>query len=312
MPELDPRMAVILAKMASAAPRPYETMSPLEARAEAERRNAVWNEDPPPMASVEELVLPGPRGSLPVRLYLPAGLPANAPCVLFFHGGGWVFGSPDTHDGICRRLARAGSFAVASVDYGLAPDHPFPGGLEDCLAAIAWFRENAARHGLDPERLALAGDSAGANLALACCLALRERGLPPVRAAALVYGVYSADLDTSSHAAFGDGRYVLSTAMMRWFWDHYLPDPARRADPLAAPLHADLRGLPPLFLAAAELDPLRCDTERLAARLIEAGAEFDYRLWKGVTHASMAMSRLLPPAEGFIADAAGFLARRLA
>ncbi|MDX6749721.1 alpha/beta hydrolase [Geminicoccaceae bacterium 1502E] len=312
MPELDPRMAVILAKMAAAAPRPYEAMTPAEARAEAERRNAVWNEEPPPLALVEELSLPGPRDMLPVRFYVPEGGSAPTGCVLFFHGGGWVFGSPDTHDGICRRLARAGGFAVASVDYGLAPDHPFPHGLEDCLAAIRWFREHGATHGVDPERLALAGDSAGANLALACCLALRDAGEPPLRAAALAYGVYSADCDSASHAAFGDGRYVLSSAMMRWFWNHYVAEPARRTDPLAAPLHADLHGLPPLFLAAAELDPLRDDSERLARRLIEVGAEFDYRLWKGVTHASMAMSRLLPQAEGFIADAAGFLARRLA
>lgn len=311
MPEIDPHMAAILETMAEAGATPYEGMTPVEARAECERRNAAWNEDAPLVASVEDVLVPGPRGDVPVRLYAPEAAGPEASCVVYLHGGGWVFGSRDSHDGICRKLATAGGFKVASVDYGLAPENPYPHGLEDCLGVVRWLRHNGRRHGIDGGRLALAGDSAGANLSLACCLVLRDRAEPPPRAAALVYGAYSAELDSPSHAAFGDGRLVLSTTMMRWFWDHYVPDPRRRAEPLAAPLHADLRGLPPLFLAAAELDPLRDDSERLARRLIEVGAELDYRLWRGVTHASLPMGRLLPRADGFIAETAGFLARRL-
>jgi acetyl esterase len=128
----------------------------------------------------------------------------------------------------------------------------------------------------------------------------------------LFYGAFSTDLDTPSHHRFGGGDYVLSTATMRWFWDQYVPDPARRGDPLVSPLLADLNGLPPLYLSAAEFDPLRDDSERLASRLAPAGVDFDYRLWRGVCHACIMMSRLLPAADVQIAEVAQFLRRRFA
>jgi acetyl esterase len=311
MPELDPEMAGILAEMADRQLQPLESMTAADARAEAEVRNAYWNEDPPALADVRMLTIAGPRGQLRLRLYAPPGGGRGRPCVLYIHGGGWVICSLETHDGICRRLALAGGFMVASVDYGLAPEHPYPHGLGDCLAAIRWLAEHGAAEGVDPTRLALAGDSAGANLALASCIALRDQGTPLVRAAALVYGVFSADNDSPSHVAFGDGRYILSTPAMAWFWDHYVKDPARRGDPLAAPLNAELRGLPPLYVSAAELDPLRDDSERLARRLVDAGVDHDFRLWRGVTHACFGMSRRLAAARGFIDETASFLARRL-
>ncbi len=311
MPELDPEMASILAELAERQLEPYESMTPADARAEAEVRNAYWNEDPPTLHDVRMLTIAGPRGRLRLRLYTPQAGAGRLPCVLYIHGGGWVICSLDTHDGICRRLALAGGFTVASVDYGLAPEHPYPDGLEDCLAAIRWLAEHGAAEGVDPERLALAGDSAGANLALATCISLRDQREPLVRAAALVYGAFSADNESASHVAFGDGRYGLSTAVMEWFWDHYVKDPAKRGDPLAAPLNADLRGLPPLYVSAAELDPLRDDSERLARRLVDAGVDHDFRLWRGVTHACFGMSRRLSAARGFIDETAAFLARRL-
>ena len=314
MPELDPAMATILELVRKQALQPYEAMPAALARAEAERRNAFWNADPVPLVRVEEATAVAGGREVRVRLYAAeprrAGS-APAPCVLYFHGGGWVFCSPDTHDNVCRRLAGAGDLVVASVDYGLAPECPFPEGLDDCAAALRWLRREGPELGIDPERLALAGDSAGANLALALCLKLRDAGEPQPRAAALVYGAFSDDLDSPSHAAFGGGGHILSTAMMRWFWDHYVPDPVLRRDPLASPLHADLRGLPPLYVSAAEFDPLRDDSERLARRLVDAGVDFDYRLWRGVTHACFNMSRLLPAADGFVADVAAFLGREL-
>lgn len=327
MPEIDPAMAAILAEIRRQDLPSYEAMGATEARAESERRNAFWNRDPVPLARVEDLELPpATPGAPPLRARLYAAEerpPGLLPCVLYLHGGGWVFCSPDTHDNVARRLVSAGAdaagaaagapagFAVVSLDYGLAPERPFPHGLDDCAAALAWLRREGAALGLDPTRTALAGDSAGANLALALCLRLRDAGEPGPRAAALVYGAFSDDFESPSHAAFGNGDYILSTSMMRWFWDHYCPDPARRRDPHAAPLNADLRGLPPLYLSAAELDPLRDDTERLARRLIDAGVPFDYRLWRGVTHACFNMHRLLPAAEGFTAEVAGFLGREL-
>jgi acetyl esterase len=314
MPELDPAMAAILEEIRRQDLAPLDTLPAAEARAEAERRNAFWNEPELPLARVEEVAAPGPRGDVRVRLYAGerAASSGAAPCVLYVHGGGWVICSLDTHDVVCRGLARAGDFVVASVDYGLAPEHPFPHGLEDCLAALRWLRAEGRGLGIDPGRIALAGDSAGANLSLAMCLALRDAGEPQPRAAGLVYGVFSDDHESPSHAAFGGGEHILSTAAMRWFWDRYVPDPARRRDPLASPLHADLRGLPPLYVSAAELDPLRDDSERLARRLVDAGVDFDYRLWRGVTHACLMMGRSLPAADRFVAEVGGFLARRLA
>jgi len=308
MPKLDPDLAEVLAAARSRNLRPYQELPIKEAKAEAERRNAVWNENPPPLPEIEDIVIEGPRGPLKVRLYAPAEAPDPSPAVLYFHGGGWVICSIDTHDAICRRLARAGGFRVASIEYALAPENPYPQGLADCVAAIRWFAEHGASEGIEPDKLALAGDSAGANLSLAACLRLRDTGeLGLIRAAALVYGCFSPDYDSPSHAAFGGGDYLLSSATMRWFLDQYCPDVAARSDPLVSPLFADLRDLPPLYVSAAELDPLRDDSERLARRLVDAGVPLDFRLWRGLTHASFSMSSRVPAVQAHLVEVAQFL-----
>ena len=312
LPKLDPQMAEILRLIEGLDLPPYESMSGAGARAAAEERNLFWNEGNPAVASVRALAIPGPAGDLAVRLYEPAGVAAVTPGILYLHGGGWVICSLDTHDGVCRRLANQAGVRVASLDYRMAPEHPFPAPLDDCVAATRWLLARGRELGIDPDRLALAGDSAGGNLSLATLIALRDAGEPLPRTAALIYGAFSADLDSPSHQRFGGGEYVLSTPTMHWFWDQYVPDRQRRSDPLVAPLLADLAGLPPLYLSAAELDPLRDDSERLAAKLALAGVDFDYRLWRGVCHACIMMSRLLPAADGQIAEVADFLRRRLA
>lgn len=311
MPELDPAMAEILAMLQRRALPPYETMTPALARAECEVRNAFWNADAPQLPEIEDVTIEGPRGPLLLRLYVPEGAPTPSGAIVYVHGGGWVLGSLDTHDHVCRRLARAARVRVVSVSYGLAPEHPFPQGLSDVVHTLRWLFEHGASEDIDTNAIALAGDSAGANLALAACLRLRDLGEPLPRAAALIYGCYAPDLESPSHLAFGDGRYFLSTATMRWFWEHYVPDPAERDDPLVSPLFGDLRGLPPLYVSAAEFDPLRDDSERLARRLLEARVDFDWRLWRGVTHGCFQMSRMLPRADRFIAEVAAFLVRNL-
>lgn len=312
MATLDPHMAEILRLVAEQKLPAYQTMPAAEARAEAERRNRYWNEGNPAVGRVEDVDLPGPGGTLRLRIYEPKGAPERGPGVLFIHGGGWVICSLDSHDGVCRRLANLSGLRIASLDYRLAPEHPFPAPLDDCLAALAWLRLHGAEVGINADRLALAGDSAGANLALATCLALKQRGEAQPTTAALIYGAFSADLDSPSHRAYGNGDYILSTPTMHWFWDQYVPDKARRADPLASPLLGDLAGLPPLYLSAAELDPLRDDSERMVAKLALAGVDFDYRLWRGVTHACFMMSRNLPAADAQLAEVADYLRRRLA
>ena len=312
LPALDPHMAEILRLVASLDLPPYESMTGAAARAAAEERNVFWNQENPEVARVREVAVPGPAGPMRLRLYEPAGVPEVGPAVLYLHGGGWVICSLDTHDGVCRRLANASGLRVASLDYRMAPEDPFPAPLDDCLAATRWLLQSGPEIGIDPGRLALAGDSAGGNLALAVLLALRDQGAILPRTAALIYGAFSADLDSPSHRRFGGGDYILSTPTMRWFWDQYVPDPAAREHPLVSPLLADLVGLPPLYVSAAELDPLRDDSERLAGRLALAGVDFDYRLWRGVCHACFMMSRLLPAADAQIAEVADFLKRRLA
>lgn len=311
MTSVDPQMAEILRLINELDLPPYETMGGAEARATAEERNVFWNEGNPDVAHVRNLTIPGPAGPMRLRLYEPAGIGPTSPGVLYIHGGGWVICSLDTHDGVCRRLANASGLRIASLDYRMAPEHPFPAPLDDCISATSWLMGSGTDLGIDPERLGLAGDSAGGNLALATLLALRDRGQALPRTAALIYGAFSADLDSPSHRAFGGGEYVLSTPTMHWFWDHYVPNPGQREDPLVSPLKADLRGLPPLYLSAAELDPLRDDSERMAARLVLAGVDFDYRLWRGVCHACIMMSRMLPAADLQIGQVADFLRRRL-
>jgi acetyl esterase len=309
MPQLNPQMAEILALMEDAMKdRPKRvSLSPVEARAQMNATfEAFWNADRPTLWAVYNHEIPGPRGAVRVRLYDP-GVARPAPCLIYIHGGGWVIGSLDSHDGVCRRLALAGEFLVASVDYGLAPEHKFPAGLEDCVAAVRWLAAHGADWGIERSRLALGGDSAGANLALATLLSLRAAHADPARAGLLIYGAYASDVDTPSSAAYGDGSYVLSTDDMRWFWGHYLRGEADQRNPLAAPLHADLRGLPPLLVTAAEFDPLLDASARLVARLNEAGAPHRYELWPGVTHGCIHMTRMLDVAQQHIEEMAAWV-----
>ena len=181
------------------------------------------------------------------------------------------------------------------------------------MAAVRWIAAHGADWGIDPSRLAIGGDSAGANLALATLLSLRDAGTDARCAAALlIYGAYAADAEPNALArAYGDGSYILSNADMRWFWNHYLAGQADKRNPLAVPLLADLRNLPPLLVTAAEFDPLLDDSARLVARLEEAGAPHRYVLWPGVTHGCIHMTRMLEVAQNHIEDMAGWVRSQL-
>ena len=203
-PTLNPQMAEILRLIAGQDLPPYESMSGAEARAAAEERNRFWNEGNPEVGRVREATLPGPAGAMRLRLYEPEGVAPVSPAILYLHGGGWVICSLDTHDGVCRRLANAAGVRVASLDYRMAPEHPYPAPLEDCVAAARGIRSHGRELGIDPDRLALAGDSAGANLALAALLTLRDAGETLPRAAALIYGV-----------VLGRSRFARRTALRR-------------------------------------------------------------------------------------------------
>lgn len=297
MPDIDPRMAAILAEAAAANLPPRRQLSVLEARAQTREANKRWNARPLEMAGVRDIAIPGPRGPITVRLYHPRTTVHPMPAFLFIHGGGWVICDLDTHDSVCRRFAVAADVVVASIDYALAPEHPYPAGLEDCLAVTRWFADHGADHGCDPSRLAIGGDSAGANLALAALMRFKAEATAPCRAGVLVYGAFSAARDTASHRAFGGGDFLLSSDDMDWFWDHYVADPAARTDPFVAPLHGEVEGLPPLYLGVAALDPLRDDSLELSRRLTLAGRAHVFDLWPGVCHASLHMADEIPVIE---------------
>jgi acetyl esterase len=284
---LDPQLAEVIRTIyARWSGPPLYDLSPAEARLALQALQVFWSAGAPAIPHVEERTIPGASGPMRVRLYDP-GVPAPAPTVVFLHGGGWVLGDIDLYDGVARQLAKRSGLRCLSVDYGLAPEHPFPVPVEDCLAAVRWAATRGQELGIDPERLVIAGDSAGANLALATCLFLRDAGEPLLRGAALIYGAYLADENTPSQRENGGGAYLVTTEEMKWYWDHYVPDPQRRREALATPLGADLRGLPPMFVASAEFDPLRDDSDRLVPALQAADVPIEHRLWRGMTHGSL-------------------------
>jgi acetyl esterase len=248
-----------------------------------------------PVGRVEERELPGPAGDIPVRVYVPdASLPL--PVVAYFHGGGWVFMGIETHDWICRRLANATGAIVVSVEYRLAPEARFPAALDDCLAVTQWLAGHADELGGDPRRVAVAGDSAGGNLAAATALAWRDADEPALAAEVLVYPVLDADAATPSYAANAEG-YLLTADTMRWFWDQYLGADGDRADPRASPIRAtDLTGLPPALVLTAEYDPLRDEGNAYAARLAATGVPVEHHEYAGMVHGFLGMFDLVTEA----------------
>ena len=270
---LDPGAAQVLEMIRAAGRPPWHTLSPDEARASYLAGRQVTAPEPVPVAEVRDLTAAGPHGPIPLRLYRPAAAPPTAsPVLVFFHGGGWVIGDLETHDGVCRHLAERSGCVVIAVDYRLAPEHKFPAALDDAFAAANWVAARADALGLDPMRLAVGGDSAGGTLAAACCLLAREAGgSPAIAYQMLLYPATDFAMDTPSHRQFAEG-HLLTLDSMVWFRDLYLNGPSDMEDWRASPLRAgSLAGLPPAFVLTASHDPLRDEGERYARRLIEAG-----------------------------------------
>ena len=297
--ELDPQLRAVLDQAArqSAGLPPIAAWSIAEMRSWMDRRfTPAWNRDLLPIVRIEALELRGPSGPLACRLYDP-GIPGPAPLLLWLHGGGWVMGGLDSHAGICRRLALAGACRVLALAYRLAPEHRFPAALEDTVAALRFLLEHGPALGLDPRRIAVGGDSAGANLALAALLALRDAGGPLPRAGILAYGGYRRRFAGASRARFADPYWLLPPDLLDRFWAEYLPEGhGDGTDPLAEPLVADLAGLPPLLVGAAGFDPLQDESRALAARLAEAGVRHELVLWPGLAHGTLHMTRALDAA----------------
>lgn len=304
---LDPKVKAVLDMLAAAGAPPLNTLAPEEAR-RLMKAGRLMPSQPDPVARVEDRTIPGPAGEIPVRVYTPAGSPPF-PLVVFFHGGGWVICDLDTHDPVCRALANAAGAVVMSVDYRLAPEHRFPAAAEDAYAAVCWAGAHAAELGGDATRLAVAGDSAGGNLATVAALMVRDRGGPPLRFQALVYPVTDCNFETPSYRENAEG-YMLTRDAMRWFWSHYAPGEADAASPYASPLRApDLRGLPPALVITAEFDPLRDEGEAYARRLQEAGVPAVLTRYDGVIHGFFTMLDILDQARQAV-DQVGAALRR--
>lgn len=296
---LNPQVEALLAMMAQAPAVDFASATPQEVRASYDQ--SMMAGAPPQMARVENLELPLDGRTIKARLYVPEGAGEKPPLTLFCHGGGWVIGTLDTHDATCRALAQASGSAMLSVDYRLAPEHRYPAAAEDCFDALCWAADNAATLGVDATRLAVAGDSAGGNLAAVVAVMTRDRKGPALRHQLLIYPVTDCDFTYPSYAANGGGEYFLGTETMRWFWDHYLGDCSADQAPLATVLRtSDLAGLVPATIIAAEFDPLRDEAMAYAERLGQGGVGVDAAIAPGMIHGFFSMFEAIPDAWNWI------------
>ena len=302
---LDPQARALLAHLRAAATPPLHTLSAPDAR-QAARELFGAPQPAPPVAQVEDRSIPGPAGPISIRVYTPSGDGPFA-VLVYLHGGGWVFGGVDTHDPLCRGLARAVGCVVVSVDYRLAPEHPFPAPLEDGYAAVRWAARHAADIQGDAQRLAIAGDGAGGNLAAGVALMARDRGGPPLAYQLLIYPILDHAFDTASHRDYGVG-YVWTQELLAWCWRHYAPHEEFRSHPQASPLQApNLRGLPSTLLLTAECDLLRDEGAAYAERLQAAGVEVEYRCYGGMMHGFLGWASRLDTASRAVAETAAAL-----
>ncbi len=272
---------------------PMETLSPAEARQAAIEALKTTAGEPEGVGRVEDFVIPHPEYAVPTRIYTPAG-DGPFPCLVYFHGGGWVVCDLDTHDVVCRAIANRAGAVVVNVDYRLAPEHKFPAAVDDCYAATCFVAAHAARLGVDARRIAVGGDSAGGNLSTVMCLKARDEGGPVLALQVLVYPVTNLDsFDTPSYQDFADG-YYLTRAEMEWFRAHYLAKPEDARNPYASPLlAADLRGLPPALVITAECDTLRDEGEAYARRMASAGVEVSAIRYAGMIHPFFSLGGVL-------------------
>lgn len=269
-----------------------------------------------PEATIEDNLVPtGPTGSVPVRIVRPPHDAGRFPAVVYAHGGGWVLGDPHTHDRLIRELAVRAQAAVVFVDYARAPETRYPIQNQQMFAVLQWVADNADSMGIDASRLAVAGDSSGANMATVVTMMAKDHGGPKLAAQVLLCPTTAAGFDTPSAREFADGPF-LDERSMRFFWDAYLPDHSRRHEPTASPLsasRAQLEGLPPALVVTAELDPLRDEGEQYAHNLAQAGVPVTATRYLGTIHEFMVLDPLAatPPAKAAIAEVSTFLSDRL-
>ncbi len=312
---LHPQAQALLTMMVERGVPPTHTLEPAQARAFYRDRRSVTQPEPPAVHGVRDLTAPGPHGDIPLRMYRPSAA-AVLPVLVYYHGGGWVIGDLDTHDTLCRELALHSGCAVVAVDYRMGPEHRFPAAVDDCLAATRWLHAHAAELGLDAQRMAVGGDSAGGNLAAVVAIALRDERLRNVGTAALrhqllIYPATDMRRVAPSHTSNGEG-YLLTRDTMTYFHDHYITDPAHDADWRASPLlHSDLKGLPPALVLTAGYDPLRDEGLQYSQALTQAGNTATHVCFERQIHGFITMGRVIDEANTAVHICAAELRRAL-
>lgn len=305
---LDPEAQAIIDRVRDAGIAPWHTQDVRHARDVYEARTRLLAVEPLAVASVRDMEVPGADGPLRARVYHPA--PGQTrPVLLYLHGGGWVLGSLDTHDGVCRELARETGAVVVAPAYRLAPEHPHPAALEDAWSVLRWLAGEADQVGGDGTRIAVSGDSAGGHLSAALSLLTRDRRGPRIAAQVPIYPALEPRFDTPSMIANREG-YLLSRDDLIWFWGHYLGDHRPGTDGYAAPLLAtDVSGLPPALVITAEYDPLRDEGRAWVARLALAGICVELAEYAGVTHNFVVLPGEMPKGRDAIRRIAAWLDR---
>lgn len=309
----DPEMLGVLKLVESEALRAGPVDPELPFAWQRERLDAATlfaNDDRPDVFSVSDVLVPARGRRVQCRLYRPSA-GKRLPTVVFFHGGGWVRSSIQTHDRLAREIALASGAVVISVDYALSPEAHFPHALEECADVTRWLRLNAGDLDIDTDRLAVAGDSAGGNLALGTALFLRDRGDEPLRAIVTFYPVCDFDFSTPSYQEFAEGCF-LTRDLMRGFWEAYAPGQALRHHSYAAPLRADLTGLPPTLVQLANMDVLFSEGEALATKLKSAGVDATCEIYKGMAHGFIRHTGRVAVARAAMARMGEWLRPRLA
>lgn len=311
--KIDPGAQQVIDLIKTADRPPYETVGHIEARRLYLEARRVLQPEPPPIGEMRDLTAPSSAGPVSIRLYRarPGKAGDTQPALIYFHGGGWVIGSLDSHDGVCRGLANGANCTVLSVDYRLAPEHKFPAAVEDAVAATQWIAETAKELGIDAGRLAVGGDSAGGNLAAVVAQHARDRGAPKLRFQLLIYPACDMSMTLPSITELAE-QLPLTRSTMKWFIDLYLRDSADVGDWRASPLKAkSLSNLPPAYVLTADCDPLRDEGEAYAAALKAAGVPVEAKRFEGQIHGFMTMGKFIPDAAKAMGEMSAALKRAL-
>jgi acetyl esterase len=310
---LDPEIETFTREIASGFARfgPFDRLTPPEARRAAEEVRARWRTGGPRMLTTREVSIEGRHGAVRARIYDP-GPPGPKPALVYLHGGGWMIFSIDTHDRVMREYAARAGVIVVGVDYPLSPEVKFPVALEQCIDVVRWLGDHGAAFDVDAARLAIGGDSAGANMALAAALHFRDAGEPHrIGALLLAYGAYDVEISPDAARRYGGPGAVLTPEEMDVFWGHYLPTPETAANPLACPLRGDFAGLPPACLTIPTCDLLSEQSYVLARRLRAADVAVTANAYGGATHSFLEAVSIASIADRALQDGAEWLRRTL-